>query len=42
MHAPSREADMNAITHLTEVETVLTVVFVYLAIFFEARLASRA
>ena len=33
---------MNAIAHLTEVETVLTVLFVYLVIFFEQRLTSRA
>lgn len=33
---------MTAITHLTEVETVLTVLFVYLVIFFEQRLITRA
>jgi hypothetical protein len=33
---------MNAITHLTEAETVLTVLFVYLVIFFEQRFISRA
>ncbi len=33
---------MNAISHLTEAETVLTVVFVYLVAFFEQRLTSRA